>query len=42
MNYNDLLVKVYLKPDKANYMVTVVTDQVKETFKLKIEESFKL
>lgn len=32
LNYNDLLVKVYLKPDRASYMVTVVTGQVKGTF----------
>lgn len=36
LNYNDLPVKVCLKPYRASYMVTVVTDQMKEHLKLKI------
>lgn len=29
LNYNDLSVKAYFEPDRAGYMVTVVTDEVK-------------
>lgn len=32
LNYNNLPVKVYLKPYRASYMVIVITDQVKGTF----------